>query len=279
MGIRNRFSPAEDLTATAALEKLATVSGDGAEDYLSLSTGALYTPAKGDYRLKGNYEIRFEPARSKHLAELASMKRMSERWSVLAKGDLWFSDEKREEDHVKGSSTIGFSLRPRSARKVEILSFVKTEYEKNSPAHPGAIDKELLGSIEATYAPSAAWELEGKLAARRVANSFRDYSANASAILYQAQATRVIAGKWDVALKARVVQQCETATTSYGGGLELGRLVAGNLWAGAGYDFGGLDDRDASINSFARSGFHFGMRLKFNEKLLEYFNGAREVGE
>ncbi len=279
MGMRNRFAPAEDLTATAALEKLATVSGDGAEDYLSLSTGALYTPAKGDYRLKGNYEIRLEPARSKHLAELAAMKRLSERWSVLAKGDLWFSDEKREENHVKGSSTIGFSVRPRSARKVEILSLVKTVYENNSPAHPGAVDKELLGSIEATYAPRAAWELEGKLAARRVANSFRDYSANATAFLYQAQAIRIIARKWDVAFKARVVRQIETATTSYGGGIELGRLAANNLWVGAGYDFGGQDDRDASVNSFERRGFHLGMRLKFNEKIMEYFNGGREAGE
>jgi uncharacterized repeat protein (TIGR01451 family) len=279
MGIRNRFALAEDLTATAALEKLATVSGDGAEDYLSLSTGALYTPAKGDYRLKGNYEIRFEPARGKHLAELAAMKRMSERWSVLAKGDLWFSDEKREENNVKGSSTVGFSVRPRSARKVEILSMVKTAYEKNSPAHPDAIDKELLGSIEANYAPGAAWELEGKIAARRVANSFRGYSADATAFLYQAQAIRIIAKKWDVAFKARVVQQCETATTSYGGGFELGRLAAGNLWVGAGYDFGGHNDRDASVNSFERSGFHFGMRLKFNERIMEYFDGSREVGE
>ncbi len=279
MGMRNRFSPAEDLSATVALEKLATVSGDGAEDYLSLSTGALYTPAKGDYRLKGNYEIRLETARSKHLAELAAMKRMSDRWSVLAKGDLWLSDEKLEENHVKGSSTIGFSARPRSARAVEILSLVKTVYEKNSPAHPDAVDKELLGSIEASWSPGPAWELEGKLAARRVANSFRGCSANASAIMYQAQAIRIVARKWDVALKARVVRQRETATTSYGGGLELGRIVADNLWVGAGYDFGGHDDPDASINGFARSGFHFGMRLKFNEKIMEYFDGGREVGE
>jgi hypothetical protein len=75
------------------------------------------------------------------------------------------------------------------------------------------------------------------------------------------------------------VHQNETATTSYGGGLELGRIVTGNLWVGAGYDFGGHDDPDASINSFERRGFHFGMRLKFNERIMEYFDGGREVGE
>jgi outer membrane protein OmpA-like peptidoglycan-associated protein len=279
MGIKNRFALAEDLTATVALEKLATVSGDALEDYVSIATGALYTPPQKDYRIKGNYELRLEPVRVRHLAELAAVRRLSERWSVLGKGDLWFSDEEREDNHVKGSSTLGFSLRPRSARAVEILSMLKTVYEKNSPAHPGAADTELLGSIEATYAPSALWELEGKLAARRVENTFRDYSASASAFMYQAQATRVITKKWDVALTARVVRQCETATTSYGGGLEIGRLVAGNLWVGAGYDFGGHTDPDASVNSFERRGFHLGMRLTFNEKIMEYFDGGREVGE
>ncbi len=279
MGIKNRFVLAADLTGTVAVEKLATVSGDASEDYLSISTGALYSPAQKDYRVKGNYEIRIEPLRNKHLAELAAIKRLSERWSAILKGDLWFSDEEIENNHVKGSSTIGIAVRPRSARKVEVLSLVKTVYEKNSPAHPEAVDRELLASIEATWTPNAAWELEGKIAARRVENSFRDYSADASAFLYQVQAIRVIARKWDVALKARVVHQNETATTSYGGGLELGRLVTGNLWVGAGYDFGGHEDPDAPVNGFERRGFHFGMRLKFNEKILEHWDGGREVGE
>jgi uncharacterized repeat protein (TIGR01451 family) len=279
MGIRNRFVLAPDLTGTVAVEKLATVSGNAAEDYLSISTGALYTPAQKDYRVKGNYEIRIEPLRTKHLAELAGIKRLSERWSAIVKGDLWFSDEEAESNHIKGSSTIGVALRPHSSRKVEVLSLVKTVYEKDSPAHPEAVDKENLASIEATWTPSPAWELEGKIAARRVENSFRDYSADASAFLYQVQAIRVIARRWDVALKARVVHQNETATTSYGGGLELGRLVTGNLWVGAGYDFGGHEDPDAPVNGFERRGFHFGMRLKFNEKILEYWDGGKEAGE
>jgi len=279
MGIKNRFALAEGLTATASMEKLATVSGTRADDYLSIATGALYTPKDRDYRVKGDYELRLEPLRSKHLGELAGVKRLNDRWSVLAKGDLWFSDEKREESHVKGSTTLAFSLRPRSARTLTFLSLVQSRYEKNSPAHPGAVDNEVLTSIEANWTPDPVWELEGKLAARRVANSFRDCAANASAFMYQAQAIRVIAKKWDVALKARVVYQRETATASYGGGFEIGRLVASHLWAGAGYDFGGHDDPGAPVNGFAESGFHVGMRVKFDEKIMNYFYGGGEAGE
>ena len=279
MGAKQRFTLAEDLTAHVAVEKLATVSGARAEDYFSVSTGAVYLPREDDYRMKGNYEIRLEPDRNKHLADLAAVKRLSERWSVLAKGDLWFSDEKREDNHVKQSSTIAFSLRPRAARNLTILSLMQSRYERNSPAHPGAVDKEILSSIEANYTLSPLWELEGKLAGRRVVNSFRDYTANASAFMWQTQLIRTIAEKWDVSLKARLLHQRETATTSYGGGLEIGRLVSGKLWIGAGYDFGGHRDPDASLNGFTQSGFHFGMRLKFNEKIMNYFYGGQEAGD
>jgi hypothetical protein len=279
IGIKNRFVLLDDLTATVAAEELATVSGDRTEDYVSLSTGALYTPQDGDYRVKGNYEVRLERERRKHLAELAGLKRLSEQWAFLLKGDLWLSDEKIEEDHVKGSSTIGFSMRPSGRQALTILSLVKMEYERNSPAHPGAVDRELLSSIEANYRVSRAWELEGKLAARWVTNAFREYSADAAAFMYQAQVVRTIAKKWDAGLKGRLVYQRETSTMSYGGGIEIGRLAAHNLWVGAGYDFGGHDDQEESINSFTRNGFHVGMRLKFNEKIVSYFYGDRRADE
>jgi hypothetical protein len=286
IGGKKRIALSEDLAADIAVEKLATVSGVRTEDYFLLSTGAAYTPREENYRVKGNYEIRLEPDRNKHLAELAAVRRLSERWSVLVKGDLWFSDEKREDNHIKQNATVAFALRPRAARNLTILSLLRARYERNSPAHPNAVDKELLTSIEANYALAPAWELEGKVAGRRVSNSFRDYSANASAFMCQAQLIRTIGKEWDVSFKTRIVHQRETRTTSYGGGLEAGRTVAGRLWIGAGYDFGGHVDPDASINGFTQNGFHFGMRLKFNEKIMSYFHsnegsarGDAEVGQ
>ncbi|MDD4856524.1 MAG: OmpA family protein [Candidatus Krumholzibacteria bacterium] len=276
MGIKNRFVLADDLTATIAVEKVATVSGARTDDYLSIATGALYTPKEGGYRLKEDYEIRVEPDRMKHLASLAALKRLTERWSVLAKGDLWFSDEKIEDNRVKGNSTLGISLRPRCAEKLTILSLVQSRYEKNSPAYPAAVNRELLTSIEANCALSALMELEAKLAARWVDNSFMGYSTGSSAYMYQTQAIRTIAERWDVALKARVVRQCETATTSYGGGVELGRLVARNVRVSAGYDFGGYDDPDPATEGFTRNGFHVGLQLKFEEKIMSYFYGGAE---
>lgn len=275
IGLRNTFRLSPDLTATFTAEKLATVSGNAADDFLSLSGGALYTPTEKDYRIKGDYEIRLENDRRKHLAGVAGLKRMSREWSGLFKGDLWFCDERIEANRVKGSSVLGASLRPRGFGSVTFLSLVEANYEKNSPAHPDGVDRELLTSFEANYPVNRAWELEGKVAARWVENTFESYTASASTFLFQGRVIRILGESWDIGAVARIVRQRETETTRYGGGVEVGRLLAENLWLGVGYDFGGHEDGGAPVNDFESRGFHVRLRLKFSERLLEYFNGMR----
>ncbi|GEM_PF-2159027 len=273
IGLKNRFKVSEDLTATFAAEKLATVSGETANDFLSFAAGGLYTPGLKDYRVKGDYEISLQPDRRKHLAAVAGIKRMSDRWAAMIRGDLWFSDEKVGNDRVKGGSMIGLSLRPEAAGPLTLLGLLRMDYERNSPAHPAAVDKEFITSIEANYAVGGRWELEGKFACRFVRNMFKGYSADATTFLYQGQLIRIIRGRWDVGLTGRIVHQQETRTVRYGGGLEAGRLMAENLWLGIGYDFGGHSDSDADINDFTRSGFHVRLRWKFDERLMKYFHG------
>jgi len=271
IGLKNKFKLSPDLTATLGAEKLATVSGSRTDDFLAMTAGALYTPPDKDYRLKADYELRLENERRKHLTGLAGLKRMSDQWSALVKGDLWFCDEKIEHNRIKGSSTLGLSLRPRGPGAVTLLSLLKVLYEKNSPAHPDGVDREISASVEANCPVNAEWELEGKVAGRWVENTFKAYTAAAATYLYQAQVIRIIGGAWDVRLAARIVDQRETESVRYGCGLEVGRLVARNLWLGVGYDAGGHEDGDSPVNDFTSRGFHVRLRLKFSERLLEYF--------
>ena len=126
--------------------------------------------------------------RNKHLAELAAVRRLSERWSVLVKGDLWFSDEKREDNHVKGSSTLGFALRPRSARKLTVLSLAQVALRAEQP-RPSERDRQGDPRRRSRRITRSARRVGARGQARRAPgrNSFRGYSANASAFMYQAQ--------------------------------------------------------------------------------------------
>ncbi len=273
IGMKNKFRLSPDLTATFSAEKLVTVSGSAIDDFLAFRSGALYTPVGKDYRLKADYELRLENERRKHLAGLAGIKRMSDHWSALLKGDLWYSDEKIEANRIKGSSTLGLSLRPRGHGSVAFLSLLRADYERNSQAHPDGIDREILASFEANYPVNRDWELEGKIAGRWIENTFESYTASTSTYLYQGQVIRILGNSWDICLVGRIVHQHETNTVRYGGGVELGRLMAENLWLGIGYDLGGHEDGDSPINDFASEGFHVRLRLKFSERLLGVFNG------
>ncbi|MBU8921695.1 MAG: OmpA family protein [Bacteroidales bacterium] len=272
MGLKNRFRLGKDLSGTFTAEKTSTVTGVATDDFTALATGWIYTPKENLYKLKGDYEVRFEPDRIKHLLGLAGLRRIGMRWAGLLKGDLWYSNEELELDRVKGNGTLGLSFRPKDAGPLTLFSLMKTTYEKNSPAHPGAVDKNLMIMTEANYLLGRSWELEGKLGGRWVKNTFKSYTASTASFLYQLQAIRKIGSKWDVTFASRIVHQSETGTVRFGGGLQLGRVVAENVWVGCGYDFGGHRDADAPINDFNRSGFHFGMKMKFNEKILEHFH-------
>jgi hypothetical protein len=136
------------------------------------------------------------------------------------------------------------------------------------------VDKALVVMTEANYHLSDRWELEGKLVGRWVENTFRSLTVSSSSYMYQTQLIRLFGKAWDVSVAARVVQQIETGTIRYGGGLQVGRMIRENVWVGAGYDFGGHRDDGTDMNEFTQNGFHLGIKLKFDEKLLGYFNGS-----
>ncbi len=271
IGMENEFSLTEHLTSTFSAERHQTVSGRAADDFTAFRTGWLYTPAQGEYRLKGEYQIRIEEDRRKHLVGLGGIKRMSERWSGLTRGELWYADEEIEADRVKGKSTAGLSFRPRRGGPLTLLSLWRLRYEKNSPAHPGAVDWDFTSSLEANYQAGGGYEVEGKFATRWVRNTFKSYTASASSFMYQGRVIKVFGRVWDVGLTGRLVHQRETRTVRYGGAIELGRRLAGKLWAGAGYQFGGHMDSDTPVNQFDTDGIYIRLRMKFNEKLLGYF--------
>lgn len=271
MGVKNKFRLSDDLSSGFTAERQATVSGLKSDDYTMMGTSWLYTPKIRPYKLKGDYEVRFEPDRTKHLLGLAGLRKLGRRWSGLVKGDLWYSNEYSDIDRVKGSVTIGSAYRPRETGPLTVLSLVKTEYEKNSPAHPRAVDKDLMVMTEANYVLNTKWEIEGKWAGRWVRNTFQEYTYSTASFLYQTQLIRMLGGSWDMTFSARLVHQVETRTLRYGGGLEIGRIVAENVWIGCGYDYSGHRDGDSEINEFTRNGFHLGIKMKFNEKLLKYF--------
>jgi hypothetical protein len=90
------------------------------------------------------------------------------------------------------------------------------------------------------------------------------------------RATWEFAPKWDVGIVSSVLIGDTSATRQYGVGLELGYLLATNLWVSAGYNFSGYRDADLAGADYTAKGPYVRLRYKFDEALLESVAPAAE---
>jgi len=270
-GMKEKFRVNDDVLCTFTMEKQTTLSGQSLNDYFSIATGCSYIPSDRNYRVKYNYELRVESQRYKHLAGIAGMKKHSDRLSYLFKGELWFDDEKVEDNRVKGKAELAMALRPNGYDRLAVFSLLRSNYEKNSPAHPGCVDKELLFTVEANYSLSSSLQVEGKFAGRWLRKAFRSLVSDASTYLYQGEIIRVFGGVWDLRLRGRVVHQVESHSIALGSAIEVGHALTDAIWLGVGYDFARRSVEVSSINDYTVGGVFVRMRCKFTEKLMERF--------
>src|SRR5204862_821953 len=83
-----------------------------------------------------------------------------------------------------------------------------------------------------------------------------------------ARATWEFAPKWDAAIVTSTLFGNTSASRQYGVGLELGYLVATNLWVSAGYNFFGYKDADLAGADYTAKGPFVRLRYKFDESVM-----------
>jgi hypothetical protein len=85
--------------------------------------------------------------------------------------------------------------------------------------------------------------------------------------LLAGRATWDFTNRWDASLLASMLS--DSGGNQYAVGIELGRVLANNLWLGGGYNFQGFN-ADASLagSSETKQGAYVRLRLKFDENTL-----------
>jgi hypothetical protein len=82
------------------------------------------------------------------------------------------------------------------------------------------------------------------------------------------RATWEFASKWDAGIVTSVLMGGTGSSKQYGVGVELGYLVAQNLWVSAGYNVFGYKDPDMAGADYTARGPFVRLRYKFDEALL-----------
>jgi hypothetical protein len=124
-------------------------------------------------------------------------------------------------------------------------------------------------SIHADWQPIRPFTVTGRYAAKWSQDKSNGLSTRYRAQVVGGRATWEFAPKWDVGIVSSVLVGTTSATRQYGVGLEVGYLVATNLWVSAGYNFSGYRDADLSGADYTVRGPYVRLRYKFDETLLE----------
>ena len=79
--------------------------------------------------------------------------------------------------------------------------------------------------------------------------------------------------RWDMSLQTGALWANQGAGTRYLAGVEVGYLLATNLWVSAGYNFMGYQDAELANTSSTGEGAYLRFRFKFDEDLFGRHNG------
>ena len=122
---------------------------------------------------------------------------------------------------------------------------------------------------------NADWQLSRPfLVTGRYAAKWSEDNSNGLSTRYRAQVVGVrgtweFTPKWDVGIvTSALLGGTGTSSRQYGVGLEVGYLLATNLWVSGGYNFFGYKDDDLSGNDYTVKGPYVRLRYKFDESIL-----------
>ena len=125
-----------------------------------------------------------------------------------------------------------------------------------------------LASVNVNYHPVKPLVLSGRAASKWVKENSNGLRSKYSAQLLGGRVTYDISNRWDIGLVGNALLSGDGKTRQYGLGLEVGYLLASNLWLSAGYNFFGFKDSDLAGTDYTNQGAFLRMRFKFDEDVF-----------
>jgi len=124
-------------------------------------------------------------------------------------------------------------------------------------------------SLHGDWQLSRPFLVSGRYAAKWAKDDSNGLSTKYRAQVVGARGTWEFAPKWDVSLVMSTLFGETLNSRQYGVGVEVGYLLATNLWVSAGYNFSGYRDADMAGADYTAKGAFVRLRYKFDESVLD----------
>jgi len=270
LGLKNLWSIAPGWKLGTTFEKVHTLAGTGADENTAVALALEYT---GSPDWKGSTRVEWRNATSQDslLFTVGLAARLNRDWTALARNAYTLTKNKQGDgEHLIDRLQAGLAWRDNETNKWNVLARVEAR-EEHDDTQPGVElrNSTQILSINADWQLSRPFLVTGRYAAKWSEDNSNGLSTRYRAQVLGARGTWEFAPKWDVALvTSALVGGNGTASRQYGVGLEVGYLIATNLWVSAGYNFFGYKDADLAGSDYTVKGPYVRLRYKFDESVL-----------
>lgn len=277
IGLKNRWEVQPKVYLSGSFEKIKSLSADteNNSDSTAASIGIEYL-ANENWKATTRLEGRRSDDSDTLINTIGYARKLSNDVTFLTKNTLNFIDNKGidQGDHLRNRFQLGLAWRDFDQNKLDVLSKVEYFYENNETDLEAAFQREAyVTSTHVNYHPERQLTWSGQYAAKW---SVFDEDRVKSDALTQLLSGRMIYDlneRWDMSLQTGALWANQGAGTRYLAGVEVGYLLATNLWVSAGYNFMGYQDAELANTSSTGEGAYLRFRFKFDEDLFGRRNG------
>ena len=272
IGLRNLWTIADGLRLGTTFEHVHAFSGNGQNENIAAAFALEYTGAKtwkGSTRL----EVRDGATNQSLLHTLGFASRLAREWTFLGRNTLSIQRNKgggRDGgEHLIERLQAGIAFRDADHDRVNALARVEHREERDDTQVGIDLRRAVeLISLHADWKLSRPFLVSGHYAAKWTRENSLGIATRYRAQLAAGRATWEFAPRWDIGIAASALFGEHARSRQYAFGVELGYLVATNLWVSAGYNISGYRDDDLAANEYTQKGPYVRLRYKFDEALF-----------
>ena len=276
IGLKNLWTLAPGLRLGTSVERVHALSGKGQNENTAGALALEYTANplwKGSTRL----EIRDASTTESLLFTVGLAAKLNRDWTALARNAYSLQRAKESgAERVVERMQAGLAWRDTDTNRWNALGRIEHRLESDDTQDGLQLKSTTtLVSLHADWQPSRPFLVSGRYAAKWTTDKSNGLSSKYRAQVIGARATWEFAPRWDFGLVTSLLVGENLDSRHYGVGVELGYLVATNLWVSAGYNFFGYRDADLAGADYTARGPFVRLRYKFDESLLESVGAVR----
>jgi large repetitive protein len=264
MGLRQRFTLGQGLTASAGIERVRALSGAGDNDSTALTSSLDYNDG-ADWRANGRLELRFSPQSDGLLSTVGAAWRIDTPWTLLARNALSLTRNSDGSQQSDDWLQVGLAYRDAEQHRTQALMRAEWRGARKQSGDGSRSERDaFILSAHAHHQWQPGITLSGRYAAKWVRDHGLGLASRDRTQLLFARATRDIGERWDVSVHSALLFNSH-GSRQFGLGAELGYLMSTNLWLSAGYNLFGLRERELAGQDHTQPGVYLRLRFKFDE--------------